>query len=75
MTDRYLDPHQARRREPTVYENLLGDEIERAFSSGIEELPELVRALNNSGLTTPAGEAWTEENYCDVMARLAYPQD
>ncbi|MCK9506834.1 MAG: hypothetical protein M0Q54_00205 [Pigmentiphaga sp.] len=75
MTERYLEPHQARKREPTVYESLLGDEIERAFSSGIEELPALVQALNNSGLTTPGGESWTEENYCDVMARLAYPKD
>ena len=27
--DRYLEPHQARRHEPTQYESLLGDAIER----------------------------------------------
>ncbi|WP_367618161.1 recombinase-like helix-turn-helix domain-containing protein, partial [Variovorax sp. CAN15] len=30
--DRYLQPHQARRRPATTYEDLLGDVIERAFA-------------------------------------------
>jgi len=31
MTDRNLEPHQARTRTPTTYEDLLGDAIERAY--------------------------------------------
>ena len=30
---RYLEPHQARMREPSQYENLLGDSIERAYAN------------------------------------------
>ena len=29
--DRYLEPHQARQRAGTLFEDLLGDSIERAF--------------------------------------------
>jgi len=68
--DRYLEPHQARQRPPTPYEDLLGDAIERAFGSGVHDLPGLVAHLNHSGLATPEGEAWTEENYRATMARL-----
>ncbi|MGA1137659.1 MAG: recombinase-like helix-turn-helix domain-containing protein, partial [bacterium] len=30
----YLDPHQARKRTPDDYENLLADSLERAFAAG-----------------------------------------
>ena len=30
----YLNPHQARDREPDDYQNLLGDAIERSFAAG-----------------------------------------
>ncbi|MDY0748089.1 recombinase-like helix-turn-helix domain-containing protein [Paucibacter sp. R3-3] len=69
--DRYLQPHQARRRAPTTYEDLLGDAIERAFAAGIHDLPGLVRALNGSGLASPSGKAWTEEIYRQEIAALA----
>ena len=39
--DRYLQPHQARQRPATTYEDLLGDVIERAFADGIHDLPGL----------------------------------
>ena len=51
--DRYLEPHQARERAPTLMEDLLGDSIERAFGEGVQTLPELVAYLNRSG---PSGE-------------------
>ncbi|MGE0314093.1 MAG: recombinase-like helix-turn-helix domain-containing protein [Lautropia sp.] len=70
MTDRYLEPHQARLRAPTRYEDLLGDAIERAFQSGIADLAALVAHLNASGLATPSGDAWTAERYCSEMAEL-----
>ena len=70
MTDRYLDPHQARTRKPTTYEDLLGDAIERAFASGIHDLPGLVEALNRDGITSPSGQLWTEAIYREEIAAL-----
>ena len=71
MTDRYLDPHQARKRNPTTYEDLLGDAIERAYGSGVHDLKGLVQALNDSGLASPSGKEWTEEVYRQEIAGLA----
>ncbi|ACY35350.1 recombinase-like helix-turn-helix domain-containing protein [Comamonas thiooxydans] len=71
MTDRYLDPHQARKRQPTTYEDLLGDAIERAYAAGIHDLSGLVQALNGSGLASPSGSTWTEEVYRREIAALA----
>jgi hypothetical protein len=70
-TDRYLEPHQARRREPTTFEDLLGDAIERAFAQGAHTLPELVACLNRTGPSAENGEPWTEQSYQDLMARLS----
>ena len=70
MTDRYLDPHQARTRTPTTYEDLLGDAIERAFGDGIHDLPGLVAYLNRTGPSAENGQPWTESSYCALLARL-----
>lgn len=69
-TERYLEPHQARQRPPTTFEDLLGDAIERAFADGIHALPDLVKHLNQSGLSGGDGAAWTEQNFAALMARL-----
>ena len=69
-TDRYLDPHQARRRPATTYEDLLGDAIERAFGEGVHDLVGLVQRLNDSGLATPSGQPWTEALYRQEIAAL-----
>lgn len=68
--DRYLQPHQARVRPATTYEDLLGDAIERAFASGVQELPELVEQLNRTGLTAPDGKPWAEATYAQHIAML-----
>ncbi|APR96428.1 MAG: hypothetical protein KGK15_09760 [Burkholderiales bacterium] len=68
--ERYLEPHQARLRPPTQYESLLGDSIERAFAQGIVELPGLIAYLNQAGPGPQVGTAWTEQNFCQEMARL-----
>lgn len=68
---RYLTVHQTRRREPTAWEDLLGDAIERAFASGITELPALVAHLNRTGPNYPGGGEWTEQTYQAEIARLA----
>lgn len=70
--DRYLEPHQARERAPTLFEDLLGDSIERAFGEGAQTLPELVAYLNRSGPGCDNGQAWTEESLQALMARLGH---
>jgi hypothetical protein len=70
MMDRYLEPHQARLRPPTQYENLLGDAIERAFAQGITVLPELIAYLNEFGPRAQNADAWTEDSFRAEMARL-----
>ena len=71
MTDVYLNPHQARRRPSTQYEDLLGDAIERAFAAGAHDLTSLVQRLNDTGPGAENGKPWTEESYRELMARLA----
>ena len=44
--------------------------LEAAFAEGIHELPALVAALNEAGLQTPDGEAWTADNFPPAMQRL-----
>ena len=70
--DVYLNPHQARRRPPTQYEDLLGDAIERAFAAGIHDLTGLVAHLNRTGPGCPYNDGvWTETLYQEEIARLA----
>ncbi len=70
QTERYLEPHQARQRAPTTFEDLLGDAIERAFAEGAHTLPELVACLNRTGPSSENGQAWTEQGFQALMARL-----
>ena len=70
QTDRYLEPHQARRRLPTMFEDLLGDAVERAFGEGAHTLPELVACLNRTGPSSENGETWTEASFQALMTRL-----
>jgi hypothetical protein len=67
----WLEPHQARKRPPTDYENLLGDAMEAAFAAGAWELPALVSRLNADGIRMPDGSEWTEASFKAVMAELA----
>ena len=69
-SDRYLNPHQARLREPTAYESLLGDALERAFGAGIHDLGGVVAALNRTGPNAPNGAPWTEASFTALMAQL-----
>ena len=69
-TDRYLEPHQARQRPPTPFEDLLGDAIERAYGDGIHDLPGLLAYLNRTGPSAENGQDWTEASFTALMARL-----
>ena len=62
--------HQHRLAEPTAYENLLGDAIERAFAAGIHDLDGIVRMLNDTGPAGPDGEPWTAARLEAELARL-----
>ncbi len=66
----YNETHQTRSAEPTTYESLLGDSIERAYAQGIHDLPGLVAYLNQAGPAGPNGQPWTDETYQKEMARL-----
>lgn len=70
MQDRYLVPLQTRDHEPTSFEDLLGDSIERAFAANIHDLAGLVHYLNQAGPTCPGGEPWTEDAYKKLMVEL-----
>lgn len=68
----YLNPHQARRRPPTQYEDLLGDSIERGYAAGVEKLSDMVAHLNRQGPSCPVNNGvWTEANFQEEMARLS----
>ena len=68
--DCYLNPHQARDREPDDYQNLLGDAIERSYAAGVHDLPGLVGRLNEARVPSPNGQAWTPELFVNEMRRL-----
>ncbi|HSV54353.1 MAG TPA: recombinase-like helix-turn-helix domain-containing protein, partial [Burkholderiaceae bacterium] len=53
-----------------MFEDLLGDAIERAFGEGAHTLPELVAHLNRTGPASENGGPWTEQNFQALMARL-----
>jgi len=69
-TERYLEPHQARSRPATQFEDLLGDAVERAYAEGIHDLAGLVTYLNRTGPSAENGQPWTESSYRALMARL-----
>lgn len=59
----FLGRWQWRTREPSDYENVLGDALEAAFADGIIALPDLVRRLNEVSVKAPDGRDWTEESF------------
>jgi hypothetical protein len=67
----YLNANQLRDHEPTTYENILADMIERAYAQGIHELVALVTFLNEAGSQDPDGQAWTEESFQKTLSEFA----
>lgn len=66
----YLSPHQTRTAEPSEYENLLADALERSFAAGATELDDVVRALQDSAIFAPNGQTWTAELLASELKRL-----
>jgi hypothetical protein len=62
--------NQHRLNEPTAYENLLGDALERAFAAGLHDLQEIVDQLNDAGPAGPDGGLWTTATLEAELARL-----
>ena len=70
MTPQYLNRHQTRAHEPTDYENLLGDAIERAYAAGIHDLAGLCAFLNESSVPSPNAQRWTPDMFEAEMRRI-----
>lgn len=67
----YLQPHQARKTEPTAYENLLGDSLERAFGQDIVDLEGLAAYLNEHGPQPQHTDiTWTAQTLAAELKRL-----
>lgn len=71
MQEQYLDPHQTRDREPTDYENLLGDALEKAFGAGVQDLDGICAALTKDCVPSPGGKPWTPALLESELKRLA----
>jgi len=61
---------QTRAAAPTEYEVQLGDALEAIFGDGHEELTDVVAQLNERGIQSPHGGAWTEDSFQAEMKRL-----
>ena len=70
MQGQYLNPHQTRDREPTDYENLLADGIEKAFAAQVHDLPGICASLNADCVPAPDGKSWTPDLFEREMKRL-----
>ena len=70
MADQYVVIHQSRDREPTEYENLLGDALEKAFAAGIADIDGVAAGLNTDAVPAPSGQSWTGELILAELKRL-----
>lgn len=67
----YLSAHQTCDREPTDYENLLGDALEKAFAAGVHELDGVCAQLISDCVPSPGGRLWTPDLLASELKRLA----
>ena len=70
MSDQYIVVHQSRDREPTEYENLLADGLEKAFGNGATQIAQVVDGLIADAVPAPGGVEWTEELILSELKRL-----
>ena len=66
----FLNPHQHRDREPSDYENVLGDALERSFAAGVHDLEGVVKGLLDYGVPAPEGRAWSVDLLAAELKRL-----
>ncbi|MBM3608906.1 MAG: hypothetical protein FJX29_10735 [Alphaproteobacteria bacterium] len=67
----FLQVHQTRSREPSDYENILADSLERSFTAGVQDLEGLVQGLIGYGVPAPNGASWSVDLLRSELARLA----
>ena len=67
----FLKVHQHRDRDPSDYENLLGDGLERAFAAGVHDLEGVVAGLIEYGVPAPNGQSWSAELLAAELKRLS----
>ena len=68
--EQYLNSHQTREHEPTEYENLLGDALERAFANNVTDIQGLVDGLIEHGVPAPNGRTWSTDLLEAELKRL-----
>jgi hypothetical protein len=62
--------HQTRPAPPTEYENQLGDSLAKIFDIDIDQLADVIVKLNEMGVQSPNGAAWTQDSFKAEMKRL-----
>jgi phage tail tape-measure protein len=67
----YLEIHQTRDRTPGEFENLMGDALERAFATGIDDIDSVVQALVDYGVPAPDGQSWNADLLQAELKRLS----
>ncbi|MEZ5808921.1 MAG: recombinase-like helix-turn-helix domain-containing protein [Zhengella sp.] len=70
MADQYIVVHQSRDREPTEYEDLLGDALEKAFAAGVTDVDGIVASLIADAVPSPGGRPWTGDLVLSELKRL-----
>ena len=62
--------YQTRPAPPTEYENQLGDALTKIFDTDIDQLPDVIVKLNEMGVQSPNGAAWTQDSFKAEIKRL-----
>jgi hypothetical protein len=70
LPEPHLVPLQTQLAPPTEWEDRLADAIEAAFAAGAWDLPDLVEAVSEQGVTDPSGAPWTIETFRAELDRL-----
>lgn len=65
-----LEPVQTRLGPTTSYANAFADELEAIYGRGVQDLPGVVAALNETGVRPADGSNWTEQALTRELARL-----
>lgn len=70
MADQYIVVHQSRDRDPTEYEDLLADALEKAFAGGVTDVDGIVASLIADAVPSPGGRPWTSDLVLSELKRL-----
>jgi hypothetical protein len=62
---------QSRVCAPSEWELNLAEALENVLSQELQDLAQIVDALNTLGSVDPDDQNWTEASFCGEMARLA----